>query len=44
MLPVMGCSATISISIAWLRADSDVAALGWRLEELDGALAVLLQP
>jgi hypothetical protein len=42
MLPAMGCGATISISIAWLCADSD--ALGLRLEELEGALAVLLQP
>ena len=40
MVPAMGCGATISISIAWLCADSDVDALAGGLE----AFEVLLQP
>ena len=42
--PAIDWGATVSNSMAWLCAESDDAALcGW-LEEVDGALPLLLQP
>src|SRR5205085_8534703 len=42
--PAMGCGTTVSVSMAWLAADSEVVAAACPLAGLAGASAVFLQP